>query len=113
MGAFLVLALPLVTPSESFAGDQFNCVITGVGAFSANAGWYFQCDGGTRTGQPCSGVANQWGMYWADANSKEIYALALTFWMSGQPVRVNGTGACGNANFPGREMLNGLERYGM
>lgn len=110
---FAAAGVVAMFPSVGNAGDQYNCVISGVGAFSGNNGWYLQCDGGDRTGAPsCVGSPTQWGKLWTDPNSKEIYALAITFWMSGKPVRLNGTGAC-NEMFAGREVLNGLERYGM
>lgn len=112
---FLIVSICAVAtlPSVGVAGDQYSCVVSGVGAFSGNNGWYLQCDGGDRTGKPsCVGSPNQWGKLWTDANSKEIYALAITFWMSGKPVRLNGTGEC-NPSFAGRETLNGLERIGM
>lgn len=109
--AVLIFASGLVT--DSFAGDQYNCVISGVGVFSGNHGWYLQCDGGERQGAPsCVVVPHQWGKSWTEENSKEIYALAMTMWLTGKPVRLNGTDTC-TPNFNGRENLNGLERYGM
>jgi hypothetical protein len=113
LGVMLVLVLATWPTSPAAAGDQTSCVISGVGAFTTTAGWYLQCDGGTRTGVPaCSTIANQWAKSWTDAGSREIYALAISLWLSGIPVRVNGTGSCDNL-FGSRETLNGLERQGM
>lgn len=107
--AFVFLSFPV---NHVEAGDQFNCRVSGVGVFNNMNGWYLQCDGGTRSGAPsCATVQNQWGMSWSTPGSKEAYTLAITAWLSGNNVRINGINSC--TVIPDRETINGLERHGM
>lgn len=109
----LGVAAMILASGPAIAGDQYNCIISGVGAFSHTDGWYLQCDGGERVNaNSCVSYPTQWAMPWSANASKEIYALAMSMWLTGKPVRLNGTGQCDTA-YGGRETLTGLERYGM
>lgn len=99
--------------NHAWAGDQFNCVVSGVGTLGDASGWYLQCDGGNRSNAPtCATRTDQWAMSWSGrTDSKETYSLALAVWMAGKPVRISGLGVCDVLST--RETIRTMEGQGM